>query len=50
MRHAKIETTMKYYVGENAEKTAEMLWSQFGLERVTDHSDPTAVREDSGTI
>lgn len=29
MRHSKIETTMRYYVGLNAEKTAELLWSQF---------------------
>ena len=30
MRHSKIETTMRYYVGLNAEKTAELLWQQFG--------------------
>ena len=27
MRHARIETTMKYYVGENADATAEEIWS-----------------------
>jgi len=26
MRHADIETTMKYYVGQNAESTADLLW------------------------
>ena len=27
MRHAEISTTMKYYVGENAEATADELWN-----------------------
>ena len=26
MRHAKVETTLKYYVGENADATAEEIW------------------------
>lgn len=30
MRHASIETTLKYYVGENAERTANEVWSVFG--------------------
>lgn len=30
MRHASIETTMRYYVGQNAERTAGLLWSEFG--------------------
>ena len=30
MRHADISTTMKYYVGQNAEATAETLWSAVG--------------------
>jgi integrase len=30
MRHASIETTMRYYVGQNAEKTAGILWERFG--------------------
>ncbi len=30
MRHASIETTLTYYVGENAESTAEELWSALG--------------------
>jgi integrase len=29
MRHESIETTMKYYVGHNAQLTAEVLWSAF---------------------
>lgn len=28
MRHESIETTLKYYVGRNAERTAAMLWSE----------------------
>jgi hypothetical protein len=27
MRHANIETTMKYYVGRNAQSTAATLWA-----------------------
>ncbi len=26
MRHESIETTMRYYVGRNAQTTAEVLW------------------------
>ena len=26
MRHESIETTMRYYVGQNAESTADTLW------------------------
>jgi hypothetical protein len=26
MRHESIDTTMKYYVGRNAQSTAQMLW------------------------
>ena len=29
MRHANINTTMRYYVGQNAERTAGLLWSNF---------------------
>ncbi|MFM8634807.1 MAG: hypothetical protein ACKOEX_08365, partial [Planctomycetia bacterium] len=28
MRHESIETTMKFYVGRNAERTAAMLWTE----------------------
>ncbi len=30
MRHADISTTMKYYVGVNAEATAAELWAALG--------------------
>jgi len=30
MRHASIETTLTYYVGQNAESTAEELWAALG--------------------
>ena len=30
MRHADISTTMKYYVGQNAEATADALWAAVG--------------------
>lgn len=29
MRHESIETTMKFYVGRNAQSTAEVLWAAF---------------------
>ncbi len=30
MRHESIETTLRYYVGRNAERTAEKLWQAYG--------------------
>ena len=30
MRHKRIETTLEYYVGQNAGNTAAALWQQFG--------------------
>jgi len=30
MRHESIDTTMKFYVGRNAEAMAKLLWSEFG--------------------
>ncbi|HEY3394835.1 MAG TPA: site-specific integrase, partial [Lacipirellulaceae bacterium] len=33
MRHESIETTMKYYVGQNAEATADALWATTGSNR-----------------
>ena len=33
MRHESIETTMRYYVGRNAQKTAEALWVAVDSER-----------------
>jgi hypothetical protein len=32
MRHESIETTLRHYVGPNAETTAEALWSARGRE------------------
>jgi integrase len=32
MRHASIETTMRYYVGQNAEATAQELWDAIGTQ------------------
>ena len=29
MRHASIDTTMKYYVSANAEEIADELWAQY---------------------
>ena len=39
MRHENINTTMKYYVGRNAQRTAEALWSAFQQENVNVSSD-----------
>jgi len=33
MRHESIETTLKYYVGQDAERTAEELWRAYEAER-----------------
>ena len=30
MRHESIETTMRYYVGRNAQRTADVLWAAMG--------------------
>jgi integrase len=30
MRHRSIETTMKYYVSQNADEVAHELWSEYG--------------------
>lgn len=35
MRHESIDTTMRYYVGEEAQSTARELWKQFGDTSVT---------------
>ncbi len=41
MRHESIETTMKFYVGRNAEKTADILWEAYrpGLGYSSGYSD-----------
>lgn len=36
MRHKSIDTTMKFYVGQNAEKTADALWLAYRQLRDTD--------------
>lgn len=36
MRHKSIDTTMKFYVGQNAEKTADALWLAYGQLRDAD--------------
>jgi len=40
MRHSSIETTMKYYVGVNAEATADELWRVSG--KVLGKEEPSA--------
>jgi integrase len=37
MRHASIATTMAYYVGDNAEATADVLWNAVGTSSGTTH-------------
>jgi len=39
MRHSKIETTMTYYVGENADATAEEVWNLCDISCDTDDSE-----------
>lgn len=36
MRHKSIDTTMKIYVGQNAEKTADALWLAYAQLRGAD--------------
>lgn len=45
MRHASIETTLTYYVGQNATATAAVLWDAVGTN--LGNSDPAATRDDS---
>ncbi len=40
MRHETIETTMKYYVGQNAQRTADALWAAY--EAATPHAESPA--------
>ncbi len=47
MRHESIETTMKYYVGHNAQLTADALWSAYeqsnkAVARSSESTDATA--------
>jgi integrase len=46
MRHESIETTMKYYVGQNAERTAAEVWRAFG-DLTGDPQKPTQVDQDA---
>lgn len=39
MRHASIETTMKYYVGRHAEAAAKTLWESMGAQAETENSE-----------
>ena len=44
MRHKSIDTTMRFYVGQNADKTASILWEAYqGLEGVNGR--PTVRRQ-----
>lgn len=43
MRHSRIETTMTYYVGDNAKATAAELWAAMKVERGTNRG-PTPIR------
>lgn len=35
MRHSRIETTMRYYVGQNAERTANAMWAAYRNQKVS---------------
>jgi integrase len=54
MRHKSIETTMKFYVGQNAEKTADALWLAYDQLRAADlgntlgNSGPKRLRPEKG--
>lgn len=44
MRHASITTTLDFYVGRNAQTTAEVVWEAFGK------GQPDAQRAQKGTV
>ena len=48
MRHEDISTTMKYYVGQNAEATADLLWAAVG-DTLGDTSAPEEKRSSKNT-
>ena len=50
MRHASIETTMKYYVGKNAEATADVAWEAVGNTLGNTHPISTASNPANTTI
>lgn len=41
MRHESIETTLTFYVGQNAERTADVLWAAHEHVYSSDYSAPT---------
>jgi integrase len=45
MRHASIQTTMEYYVGQNAEQAADVLWDAVALETNVDGPAQPAMRQ-----
>jgi integrase len=49
MRHESIETTMRYYVGRNAETAADVLWSAFASQR-SSNSLSASEPENAGTL
>ena len=40
MRHESIDATMRFYVGQNAEETADELWRAAGVESSVAESEP----------
>jgi integrase len=51
MRHASIETTMKYYVGRSAEDTGDAVWAAYATAASTSTAapkDPDAARAENG--
>ena len=47
MRHESIDTTLSYYVGRNAERTAAILWDE---DRKAEKSEPAAADSLAATI
>lgn len=45
MRHETIETTLSYYVGRNAERTAAILWHEHEHEKATEPERKTDVKK-----
>jgi hypothetical protein len=41
MRHKNIETTLRYYVGANAQRTAQTIWAAFRQNQPAQAFDPT---------
>jgi integrase len=45
MRHELIETTMRFYVGHNAERTADVLWKAYTKDATEAQAVPSCDRE-----